>query len=84
VLIKQITKNITATQMVEVSLLSSPTNEAEKRIKNLGTVDIFDLDISQLIEVYNAFDEKAWRYIGLKIDPHTTKISKDLAKAHTP
>jgi hypothetical protein len=26
--------------------------------------------------------EQAWRYIGLRVDPRTNKINKDLTKAH--
>ena len=27
-------------------------------------------------------NEQTWRYIGLRVDPHTNQMKKDLAKAH--
>jgi hypothetical protein len=46
-------------------------------------VDISSLDIYRLVELFiMLLSEKAWRYIGLRVDPATNKISKDLAKAH--
>ena len=46
-------------------------------------VDISSLDINELVELFiMLLSEKAWRYIGLHVDPRTNKIDKDLAKAH--
>jgi len=63
--------------------LSSTPSESEKKEQEPSPVDISSLDIYQLIEVFvMLLSEKAWRYIGLKVDPSTNKIDKDLAKAH--
>jgi hypothetical protein len=62
--------------------LSSTPSESEKKEQEPSPVDIASLDINQLIEVFiMLLSEKAWRYIGLKVDPHTNKIDKDLTKA---
>ena len=46
-------------------------------------VDISSLDIYQLVELFiMLLNEQAWRYIGLRVDPRTNKINKDLVKAH--
>jgi hypothetical protein len=63
--------------------LSSIPSESENKEQEPSPVDISSLDINQLIEVFiMLLSEKAWRYIGLRVDPHTNKINKDLAKAH--
>jgi hypothetical protein len=63
--------------------LSSIPSESEKKEQEPSPVDISSLDINQLIEVFiMLLSEKAWHYIGLKVDPHTNKIDKDLTKAH--
>jgi hypothetical protein len=63
--------------------LSSSQNESEKKEQEPNPMDISSLDINQLIEVFVILlSEKAWRYIGLRVDPRTNKIDKDLAKAH--
>lgn len=63
--------------------MSSPPSESEKKEQEPSPVDISSLDINQLIEVFiMLLSEKAWRYIGLKVDPHTNKIDKNLTKAH--
>jgi hypothetical protein len=57
-------------------------NELEKKEQEPNPVDISDLDIYQLIELFILLlSEQAWRYIGLKVDPRTNKINKDLVKA---
>jgi hypothetical protein len=62
--------------------LSSIPSESEKKEQEPSPVDISSLDINQLIEVFiMLLSEKAWRYIGLKVDPHKNKIDKDLTKA---
>ena len=62
----------------------SPTpNGSENTEQEPSPVDIASLDINQLIEVFiMLLSEKAWRYIGLRVDPRTNKLDKDLAKAH--
>ncbi len=63
--------------------MSSKPSESEKKEQEPSPVDISSLDIYQLIEVFiMLLSEKAWRYIGLKVDPRTNKLDKDLAKAH--
>jgi hypothetical protein len=63
--------------------LSSKPNDSEKKEQEPSPVDISSLDIYRLIEVFiMLLSEKAWRYIGLKVDPRTNKLDKDLVKAH--
>jgi hypothetical protein len=63
--------------------LSSGPLESENKEQEPSPIDISSLDIYQLIELFiMLLSEKAWRYIGLKVDPNTNKINKDLAKAH--
>jgi hypothetical protein len=63
--------------------LSSTPSESEKKEPEPSPVDISSLDIYQLIEVFiMLLSEKTWRYIGLKVNPATNKIEKDLTKAH--
>ena len=63
--------------------MSSTSNESEKKEQEPNPVDISSLDIYQLIELFIILlNEKAWRYIGLRVEPGTNKINKDLAKAH--
>jgi hypothetical protein len=47
------------------------------------SVDISRLDIYQLLELFvMLLSEQAWRYIGLRVNPGTSEIKKDLVKAH--
>jgi hypothetical protein len=63
--------------------LNSNPNESENAEHEPSPVDIASLDIDQLVELFiMLLSEKAWRYIGLRADPLTNKIDKDLAKAH--
>lgn len=63
--------------------MSSPPNEPVNEKQEPSTVDISSLDVYQLVEVFiMLLSEQAWRYIGLRVDPRTNKISKDFAKAH--
>jgi hypothetical protein len=63
--------------------LSSTPSESEKKEQEPSPVDISFLDVYQLIELFiMVLSEQAWRYIGLRIDPRTNKIDKDLARAH--
>jgi len=48
-----------------------------------GPVDISLLDLYQLLDLFiMLLSEQAWRYIGLRVDPRTNEIKKDLVKAH--
>ncbi len=63
--------------------MSSTPSESENKEQEQSPVDIASLDIYQLIEVFiMLLSEKTWRYIGLKVNPATNKLDKDLAKAH--
>ena len=63
--------------------MSSTPIESEKEEPEPNPVDISSLDIYQLIELFiMLLNEKAWRYIGLRVEPSTNKIIKDLSKAH--
>jgi hypothetical protein len=63
-------------------LSSTPNTSADKE-QEPNPVDISSLDIYRLVELFiMLLSEKAWRYIGLKVDPATNKINKDLTKAH--
>ena len=57
-------------------------NESEKKEQEPSPVDLSSLDIFQLVELFiMLLGEKAWRYIGLRVEPSTNKINKDLLKA---
>jgi hypothetical protein len=63
--------------------LSSKSNGSGKMEQEPGAVEISLLDIYQLLEVFVVLlGEQAWRYIGLRVDPSTSEIKKDLMKAH--
>jgi len=63
--------------------LSSTPSESDKKEQEPSPVDISFFDIYQLIELFiMLLSEQAWRYIGLRINPRTNKINKDLTKAH--
>jgi len=63
--------------------LNSMPNESEKKEQEPSPVDISFLDIYQLVDLFILLlSEQAWRYIGLRVDPRTNKIEKDLVKAH--
>jgi hypothetical protein len=63
--------------------LSSTPNESENKTQEPSPVDISSLDINELVELFiMLLSEKTWRYIGLRVDPRTNKINKDLTKAH--
>jgi hypothetical protein len=62
--------------------LSSTPSETENKEQEPSPVDISSLDIYKLVELFiMLLSEKAWRYIGLRADPATNKINKDLTKA---
>jgi hypothetical protein len=63
--------------------LSSKSNGSGKMEQEPGAVEISLLDIYQLLEVFVVvLGEQAWRYIGLRVDPRTNEVKKDLMKAH--
>lgn len=63
--------------------MNSTPNESEKKGQEPSPVDISSLDIYQLVELFiMLLSEQAWRYIGLRVNPATNKMNKDLAKAH--
>lgn len=48
-----------------------------------GFVDISTLDIYHLLQFFiTILNEKAWRYIGLRVDPIKNEIETDLERAH--
>ncbi|MDQ1280452.1 MAG: hypothetical protein QG670_1715 [Thermoproteota archaeon] len=62
--------------------MSSVPNKSEKKEEEQNSVDISLLDIFQLLELFIVLlNEQAWRYMGLRVDPRTNEICKDLAKA---
>lgn len=62
--------------------MSSAPIESDKKEQEPSPVDISSLDIYQLLELFiMLLSEKAWRYIGLRVEPSTNKINKDLTKA---
>jgi hypothetical protein len=63
--------------------LSSTSNVSGKMESEPTSVDISLLDIYQLLEVFvMLLSEQVWRFIGLRVDPRTNKLKKDLVKAH--
>ena len=63
--------------------MSSTPDKSEKEEREPSSFDISLLDISQLLELFvMLLNEQAWRYMGLRVDPRTNEIKKDLAKAH--
>jgi hypothetical protein len=56
----------------------------EEREKEAGSnvLDISTLDIYPILGFFlNILNVKAWQYMGLRVDPNTQKIQKDLQKA---
>ena len=48
-----------------------------------GFVDISTLDIYHLLQFFiTILNEKAWRYIGLRVDPMKNEIETDFERAH--
>jgi hypothetical protein len=63
--------------------LNSNTSDSEKMDQGPRSVDISRLDIYHLLELFvMLLSEQAWRYIGLRVNPGTSEIKKDLVKAH--
>ena len=62
--------------------MSSTPNQPEINEQEPSPVDLASLDIYQLVEFFiMLLSEKAWRYIGLRVEPSTNKMDKDLSKA---
>ena len=62
---------------------NSTTDESEKKEQEPTPINISQLDIYQLLEVFVVLlSEQAWRLIGLRVAPGTNEIKKDLTKAH--
>ena len=60
---------------------SAKSGNSEK--DNEGTLDISLLDLYQLLQLFvMLLSEQAWRHMGLRINPTTNEIKKDLVKAH--
>jgi hypothetical protein len=63
--------------------LGSIPNEPGKTETEPSPVDISSLDLYQLLELFILLlSEQAWRYIGLRVDPRTNEVNKDMVKAH--
>ena len=63
--------------------MSSTPNKSEKIEQEPSSVDISLLDIYQLLELFvMLLSEQAWRYMGLRVNPRTNEIKKELGKAH--
>lgn len=66
---------------MEKVILNSDNDSDEKQ--KLGVVDISTLDIYHLLQFFiTILTEKAWRYMGLRVDPGSGEIDKDLERAH--
>lgn len=57
-------------------------SDEEKEKETPSMVDISAIDIYSLIGLFiNILNTQAWQYMGLRINPSTKKIEKDMAKA---
>jgi hypothetical protein len=67
--------------IVEEVVMNSDSDADEKQ--KLGVVDISTLDLYRLLQFFaSILSEKAWRYMGLRVDPLSGEIEKDLERAH--
>jgi len=63
--------------------MSSAGSVDEGGEQKAGLVDISALDVYLLLQFFIALlSEKAWRYIGLRVDPRTNEIETDFERAH--
>ena len=61
--------------------MNSADSAGEKQ--KAGFVDISTLDLYHLLQFFiTILNEKAWRYIGLRVDPITGEIETDFERAH--
>ena len=59
------------------------TNSPEVKKQKAEFVDISTLDLYYLLQFFiTILSEKAWRYIGLRVNPLTGEIEKDFERAH--
>lgn len=57
------------------------SDEGEK--PKAGPIDISTLDIYNLLQFFiTLLSEKAWRYMGLRVDPRTSEMETDFERAH--
>ncbi len=48
-----------------------------------GFVDVSTLDLYHLLQFFiMILSEKAWQYVGLRVDPMTSEIETDFERAH--
>jgi hypothetical protein len=67
--------------IVEEVVMNSDNNTSEKQ--KMGLIDISTLDLYHLLRFFiTILSEKAWRYMGLRVDPVSGEIEKDLERAH--
>lgn len=63
--------------------MSSTESVDEGREQRAGLVDISALDVYLLLQFFiTLLSEKAWRYIGLRVDPRTNETETDFERAH--
>lgn len=56
--------------------------EEHEKDPGSNVLDISTLDIYPILGFFlNILNVKAWQYMGLRVDPNTQKIQKDLQKA---
>lgn len=61
--------------------MDSPDSAGEK--PQAGLVDISTLDLYHLLKFFIVIlSERAWRYIGLRVDPTTGAMDTDFERAH--
>jgi len=66
---------------VEEVGMDSAGSAGEKQ--KAGLVDISTLDLYHLLQFFiTILSEKAWRYIGLRVDPTTGEMDTDFERAH--
>ena len=62
--------------------MSSTESVDEDEKQKAGLVDISTLDVYLLLQFFiTLLSEKAWRYIGLRVDPRTNETETDFERA---
>jgi hypothetical protein len=65
---------------VEKDVMNSDIDDEKEKV---GVIDISTLELYHLLQFFiTILSEKAWRYMGLRVDAISGKIEKDLIKAH--
>jgi hypothetical protein len=65
---------------VENDVMNSDSDDEKEKV---GLIDISTLDLYHLLQFFiTILSEKAWLYMGLRVDSISGKIEKDLMKAH--